>query len=123
MFTYAQKIRLPHSFPAEICIYKHEHEKPNKANERGHEKGAGSRGCSEKNMQAQGKAAMAVSLPPSGNSELMPSDCDVLCHALRLGKCSDCAWRRLVKVYARRQREEQQRERDREREGERERKC
>lgn len=77
-----------------------------KAVGRGHEKGEGSRGCAEKNMQAQGKAAMAVPLPPSGNSELMPSDCDVLCHALRLGKCSDCAWHRLVKVYARRQREE-----------------
>lgn len=61
VFTYAQKIRLPHSFPAEICIYKHEHEKPNKGSHReelGKSRGAGEM---EKNTQAHEKAAMDVS--------------------------------------------------------------
>lgn len=112
MYTYAQKIRLPHSFPPEICIYKHEHEKPNKGSER--ERVAGGtagRGGHGKKTRKHMKKPQCLFRPPSGNSEraaLRHLIAMFYAMTLRLGKCYDSGWRRLVKVYARRRRRKSQ---------------
>lgn len=71
VFTYAQKIRLPHSFPAEICIYKHEHEKPNKGSHReelGKSRGGGL-GKWKKTRKHMKKPQWMFHPPWSGNRE------------------------------------------------------